>query len=490
MTDRHAFLSHIWLSPLRVALLLVSSFLLPLATDHPVSAQDIPPELKADLLEPWIGDFQGMMERRTIRLLTPYSRSFFFVDGAKQLGREVERGQVLEQMLNRSRKKAIDEIHVLFVPVPPNKLISALQEGLGDIAGGGLTATDRRKQLVDFTAPIEREAREILVTHNSTGVFSSVEALSGKEVFVRESSSYFESLEALNQRLKTAQKPPVHIKMVDAVLDLSGILEMVQAGIFPATVADEHLAEFWGQIFPNIVLHRDVVVREKAHIAWAVRKNSPKLAAVLHDFVNQHGARSVFDGVLTKRYLKNTKLLSNPNASADLKRFEKLFPFFEHYGTQYGLDPLLLAAQGYQESRLRQEARSPVGAIGVMQIMPETGKELRVGKIEQVEPNIHGGAKYMRWIIDQKFSSEDIDSLNRTLFALASYNAGPTRVARLRKEAGAQGFNANLWFNNVERVVARKVGRETVRYVRNIYRYYLAYRIAEQHKNRARVARE
>jgi len=194
--------------------------------------------------------------------------------------------------------------------------------------------------------------------------------------------------------------------------------------------------------------------------------------------------------VLTKRYLKNRKLLSNPNASADRKSFEKLFPFFQQYGAQYGLDPLLLAAQGYQESRLRQGARSPVGAIGVMQIMPETGKELRVGNIEQVEPNIHGGAKYMRRITDQKFSSEDIDSLNRTLFALASYNAGPTRVARLRKEARAQGFNANLWFNNVERVVARKVGRETVRYVRNIYRYYLAYRIAEQHENRARVGRE
>jgi len=490
MPSRLAFLSQIWLSPLKVVLILVSSFLLPIATDRSVSAQDIPPELKTALLEPWIGDFQGMTERRTIRILTPYSRSFFFVDGAKQLGREVERGQALEQMLNRSRKKAIDEIHVLFVPVPPSKLISALQEGLGDIAGGGLTVTERRKQLVDFTAPIEREVREILVTHSSTGAFSSVEDLSGKEVFVRESSSYFESLEALNQRLEVAQKPPVRIKMVDEVLDLSGILEMVQAGIFPATVADEHLAEFWKQIFPNIVLHRNVVVREKAHIAWAFRKNSPKLAVALHDFVKQHGASTVFEGVLTKRYLKNRKLLSNPNASADRKSFEKLFPFFQQYGAQYGLDPLLLAAQGYQESRLRQGARSPVGAIGVMQIMPETGKELRVGNIEQVEPNIHGGAKYMRRITDQKFSSEDIDSLNRTLFALASYNAGPTRVARLRKEARAQGFNANLWFNNVERVVARKVGRETVRYVRNIYRYYLAYRIAEQHENRARVGRE
>ena len=294
-----------------------------------------------------------------------------------------------------------------------------------------------------------------------------------------------ESLEELNQRLTASGKAPVQIEVIDDVVDSGGILEMVNAGIFRAMVVGEHIAEFWAQILPNIVLQRDVALREKADIAWAYRKNSPELAAVLNEFVKKYGAGTGFEATLTKNYLKNRKLISDPTASAEYKRYQRLVPLFEKYSEKYQLDPLLLAAQGYQESRLWQEARSPVGAIGVMQIMPETGKELRVGDITQLEPNIHGGAKYMRRIIEQKFSAEEISSLERILFALASYNAGPNRVARLRGETAAHGYNPDLWFNNVERVVAKKVGREPVRYVRNIYRYYLSYKIAKQYAHRA-----
>ncbi len=455
------------------------------AAPRVLSSDDISPELKAELLNPWHGDFQGMVERRAIRILAPYSKTTFFVDGAKQRGRVVERAAQLENMLNRFRKKAVDEIQVLIVPARRTRLIISLLAGLGDIAAGDLTVTEKRKKLVDFSGPVVRDVREIVVTHSSVDTLTSVDDLSGKKIPVQEGSSPGESIEELNQRLTASGKAPVQIEVIDNVVDSGGILEMVNAGIFPAMVVDEHIAEFWAQILPNIVLQRDVVLREKADIAWAYRKNSPELAAVLNEFVKKYGAGTGFEATLTKNYLKNRKFISDPTASAEYKRYQRLVPLIKKYSDKYQLDPLLLAAQGYQESRLRQEARSPVGAIGVMQIMPETGKELRVGDITQLEPNIHGGAKYMRRIIEQKFSAEEISSLERILFALASYNAGPNRVARLRGETAAHGYNPDLWFNNVERVVAKKVGREPVRYVRNIYRYYLSYKIAKQHANRA-----
>jgi membrane-bound lytic murein transglycosylase MltF len=139
-----------------------------------------------------------------------------------------------------------------------------------------------------------------------------------------------------------------------------------------------------------------------------------------------------------------------------------------------------MAAQGYQESRLDQNAKSPVGAIGVMQVMPATGKELKVGDIRLTEPNIHAGVKYIRFVVDQYFKDEPMDELNKGLFAFASYNAGPGRVRQLRREAEKQGLDPNVWFNNVERVAAQKIGRETVTYVSNIYKYYIAYKLVQQ----------
>jgi membrane-bound lytic murein transglycosylase MltF len=134
-----------------------------------------------------------------------------------------------------------------------------------------------------------------------------------------------------------------------------------------------------------------------------------------------------------------------------------------------------MAAQGYQESRLDHSARSHVGAIGVMQVMPATGAELRVGDITMLEPNIHAGVKYLRTMVDRYYAKEPMDDLNKALFAFAAYNAGPGRVRQLRREAAARGLDPNVWFNNVERVAAERIGRETVTYVSNIYKYYVTY---------------
>jgi membrane-bound lytic murein transglycosylase MltF len=164
--------------------------------------------------------------------------------------------------------------------------------------------------------------------------------------------------------------------------------------------------------------------------------------------------------------------------------------FFRKYSGQYDMDYLLMAAQGYQESQLNQGAKSKVGAVGVMQVMPATGKELAVGDITQLEPNIHAGVKYMRFMIDKYYANEPMDKLNKGLFAFASYNAGPARIASLRKEAARRGLDPNVWFNNVEIVASEKIGRETVTYVSSIYKYYIAYKLISEDAEMRQKARE
>jgi membrane-bound lytic murein transglycosylase MltF len=222
-----------------------------------------------------------------------------------------------------------------------------------------------------------------------------------------------------------------------------------------------------------------MAVRSGGQVAWAVRKGSPQLKALLDEFAQgaNSGKYAKDRRYILSRYLKNTKYVKSAAATEERRKFLALIKFFQKYGDKYDVDWLLMAAQGYQESQLDQSARSPVGAIGVMQIMPATGAELNVGDITKTEPNINGGVKYMRFMIDRYYDDEPMTELDKALFAFASYNAGPGRVAQLRKEAAKRGLDPNVWFHNVEYVAAEKIGQETVTYVSNIYKYYIAYRL-------------
>jgi membrane-bound lytic murein transglycosylase MltF len=265
---------------------------------------------------------------------------------------------------------------------------------------------------------------------------------------------------------------------------------MVNAGLIPLIVVDKHKADIWKQVFPKIKVHDTVAVRTGGNIAWAIRKGSPQLKAALDDFLVRHGKGTATGNVILVRYLKNTKHVKDAASEAERRKFLALLQLFQKYGDRYDVDWLLMAAQGYQESQLNQSVRSPVGAIGVMQVMPATGKELDVGNIAQIEPNIHAGVKYMRFMIDKYYGKEPMTRLDKALFAFASYNAGPARIQQLRQEAARRGLNPNVWFHNVEYVAAEKIGRETVTYVSNIYKYYIAYRLIVESQQARKKAME
>ena len=218
-------------------------------------------------------------------------------------------------------------------------------------------------------------------------------------------------------------------------LEDDDLLEMVNAGLVPATIVDDYLAGFWKKTFTNLTVHETATVRTGGDLSVAVRKNSPQLTAALNDFLTRFGLGTAFGNMIQKRYLVNTTYAKNAASEAERKKFQALVGMFRKYSDQYDADYLLMAAQGYQESQLDHTRKSAVGAIGVMQVMPATGKEQGVGDITQVEPNIHAGVKYMRFMRDRYYKDEPMDELNKGLFTLASYNAGPGRVRQLRAEA-------------------------------------------------------
>jgi len=450
----------------------------------------------AELQKPWQGDLDGMIERRMIRVLTVNSKTFYFVDKGTQRGSTVDFFRVFEEQLNKQLatqnklKHKHLKVRVVFIPVSRDQLLPALVEGRGDVVAANLTITPERQQVVDFTEAGMSNVSEVLVSGPASPAVSSLEELSGKQVFVRRSSSYYQSLLALNQRLTAAGKAPVQLKEAPEVLEDEDLLGMLNAGLVTLLVVDNHKARFWKQVFPELTVHEDIVLRSGGQVAWALRKNSPQLKQVLDDFVRQNRIGSSLGNQVLTRYLKNTKYVKNAASEAERKKFLSLIQYFQKYGDQYNVDWLLMGAQGYQESQLDQNAKSAVGAIGVMQLMPATGKDMQVGDIRQTEVNIHAGIKYMRWMIDHYYDKEPMTALDKALFAFASYNAGPGRVASLRKEAARRGLDPNVWFHNVEYVAAEKVGQETVTYVSNIYKYYIAYHLMMENRQAQREARE
>ncbi len=396
----------------------------------------------APFVEPFKGDLDGMVKRRVIRVLTVQNPILYFVDRGREVGMTYEWIKAFETELNRKLGNKVVTVYVIVIPVARDQLIPRLVAGQGDIAAAQLTITPERKKQVDFSEPAATGVREVLVTGPDTPPVASLDELSGREVYVRRSSSYAEHIAVLNKRLGAAGKPPLRITPAPETLEDGDILEMVSAGLAPATVVDDFMADLYTQVFPNLRKNSDIA-SPPGDIAWAFRKNSPKLAAAVNAFVRTHKQGSLAGNVLINKYLKTTKWVKNARSDEDRKRFSSMVDLFRKYSDKYRLDFLLMAAQGYQESELDQTKRSHVGAIGVMQVMPATARDkaVNIPDIEKLESNIHAGIKYNRWVMDNFYNEPGITPLNKELFAFASYNAGPGKVASLRKEAAAQGLD-------------------------------------------------
>ena len=461
--------------------------------DRPASLEQLQDELGVPALSAaWKGDLDGMVERRVIRVLTVYGAPRYFFDEKQQRGIIFELFRIFEKHINERFGKKRLRIHVVFLPVARDELIQELVNGRGDIAAGGLTITPERDAVIDFTIPVSRELSEVLVTGPSAPAIGSIEELSGQAVYVRASSSYRSSLDQLNRQLRDRGLPEVELRDASEHLEDEDLLEMVNSGMLPWAVVDDYKAESWAQVFQNIEVRRDLVFRAGGRIGYAVRENSPQLLEVLNEFLAEHKQGTLTGNILVNRYVRDFDWSRNALALDDYERFERVVGIFEKYGRQYGVDYLLVTAQGYQESQLDQSRRSKAGAVGIMQMLPSTAKDPNVGipDISNAEDNIHAGIRYLDFLRRRYFSDLAQDRYNQTLLALASYNAGPARVRALRAKAEEEGYDPNRWFDNVEIIAAREVGREPVTYVANILKYYVAYSLSVARRDQRTAERE
>ncbi len=439
-----------------------------------------PLPLASHFTKKYTDDLSGLIEKRYIRILTTLNKTNFFLAGSRQHGFEYallkEYGEFLNKRLKRSDLKVVLE----FIPVPRDQLMPALVKGLGDIAAAGLTITPERLRKVDFTNPYLTGIDEVVVAHKSVSGLESLEDLSGRKVFIRQSSSYYNSLISLNKTLSLKGKSPVQIIKADENLETEDILELVSSGAIEITISDSHIARIWDSIFKDIQVLYHLKVRKGSKIAWMVRKNNPELKQSLNKFIKTHKKGTLLGNIYFNRYYKDTKWIKNPLVSGERKKLRKYRRLFQKYASKYGFDWMLIMALAYQESGLDNKKKSASGAVGVMQVLPRTAadKKINIKNIHLLENNIHAGVKYLAFLRDRYFNDEDIRQRDRVRFTLASYNAGPAKIRKARILAGKMGLNPDRWFRNVETSVLKLVGQETVRYVSNINKYYVLFTLA------------
>jgi len=426
---------------------------------------------------PFKGDLDQIRQRRLIRVLVSYSKSNFFYDYSSARGFEYELLKAYEKYLNKQIKSKYEKIRMIFVPVPFSQLLKDLQTGKGDIAAAGLTITPQRQASVNFTTPYIPRVDEVVVVNKASDTLQNIEDLSGQMVYVRAKSSYVTHLKSLNRQLKKKRKTPITIKEADKYIGTEDILEFVNAGVIPITVADHHIAELWGQVLPDIIVRKDLKINSGGGIAWAVRKENPNLLSHLNLFLEKNRRGSLLGNILFKRYYQNSKWIKNPNAEQEQKKLLEVLAIFKKYADRYDFNYLAIAALAYQESRLDHSKKSPTGAVGIMQVLPSTAADpkINIKDIHLVENNVHAGVKYLNFLRQRYFSGEDIAPADRVNFAWAAYNAGPRKINDLRKMATRRGFDPNQWFFHVEKIAAEVIGRETVEYVANINKYFVAY---------------
>ena len=437
------------------------------------------------------GDLDAMMKRRRIRALVILNPVGFFYDKGHPRGAMYETLAEFQKFVNKKLKTGKLPITITFLPMRSDQIEKALSEGLGDIVAYGVVVTPEREKNFAFSIPLMTDVKQVVVTRADAGSISTLADLGGKEVYVNPLTTYYQNLQTANETLKNSGKAPMVIKAADKNLTDDDLLQMVNAGLIPATITIQQRADLWSQVLPNLKSHADLVIASGQNIAWAMRKNNPQLKQLVDEFVPTHAVGTSFGNTLLRRYLQNTKWVKNSTSSQEMKKFQANVALFKKYAGEYDFDVMMIAAQAYQESLLDQSKRNPSGAVGIMQVIPKyaAAPPINIPNVGTAEPNIHAGVKMLRNIEDTYFNDPGIDRLNKTLFVFASYNAGPSRVAGLRRKAANTGLDPNVWFGNVELVAAKEIGQETVTYVSNIYKYYVAYKLAaEQNQLGAKTA--
>ncbi|NOR15416.1 MAG: transporter substrate-binding domain-containing protein [Candidatus Aminicenantes bacterium] len=452
---------------------------------HAAQQKDVSDEIQQKLilasgiLEERKSDLPEMIKVKKIRVLTTYTFSNYFVSEGQSYGYEYSHMEEFRKFLNQEKGRRDIKVDFYYIPVPYDMLIPALQKGYGDIVAANITITPERRKDVDFTDPYLWGIKEVLITNKDTKGIDKLEDLAGREIFIREDSSYHFSLKNLNDRFAAMDLKPVEIETLPGLVNTGEIIEMVNAGAIEITFADSHIASFADELFSDIKVHDSIVLSDDVRFGWMVRKNNPQLKASLNEFIKTIKKGTLLGNINFKRYFKENPWVRKALERKDLNKFSTYAPLFKKYCEKYGIDWMLIAALSFQESRFNPNAKSRYGAVGLMQVLPSTAKDMGISNLESPEDNIHAGVKYLDFVRNRYFSGDNLPMDERVRFTLASYNAGPANIRRSRNTTEQMGYDSTVWFGNVEMGTMKQVGPEPVQYVRNINKYYLSFLISD-----------
>ncbi len=417
-----------------------------------------------------IPSYEQMLARGEIRVAIPYGRTTY-VDARKNImGFSPELSKYLGEFLSAKYKK---RINVKLVPTVPGQLLTKIDNNQADVVVDyfqeHLAHSKSQKYLV-FEHP--RYENYVVVSNMQSKPINNLHDLSG-QIICAGRLTHTVALESLNKDL--AQDKQINIFRDRLILSDEDLLQMTDAGLIEYVWVARWKAELWQPLLRNIQIHERTTTPGGSPGDLVFYKNNHELAKDIIDFVNSPYLDKALIEYRKKDFAYRKNALKNPVAKAEWQRFESMREYFRKYGNEQRLDPLFLAGLGFQESMLNQGAVSPVGAIGVMQLMPQTGASMKVGDIRELQPNIHAGTKYINSLLYTMSLDESLPHSERAFFAVAAYNAGPNNIRKARELAAKMGFDPNKWFYNVEMATAKLVGPETFLYVRNVYKYYITY---------------
>ncbi len=450
----------------------------------------------ASMTDYYTYDFEELVKTGVIRILVVYDGvNYYFVDGHED-GFAVAMGKQLKKYINETHiKNDSNKIDIQYIPVRTDQIFKLLEKGVGDIAASFIIPTQRLKNEVAFTDPFMQELSELVVTKKGSYKIKSIKDLSGISVYIRKSSKAYETIKALNIAFRTMNWAPVNIVLVQETMQDAELIQRISNGEIPATIISSAQAKLWEHIFTNIKFHTEFPVSSHNTMNWAIRNYNYHLLNIVNQFIALYNQDTKSGKKIVGTYFRplanststHSKKQSLSTMGMKFDEFQKFKTVFKKYGEEYDLDWRLLMSQAYQESTFNPNAKSPKGPIGLFQVSPTMAQNFLVNSVDElktIDGNAKAATKYLKYIVDNYLKgSYYLDNQNKMAFALASYNAGPGRIKYYRTLAERQGLDPNVWFNNVEKIVAEKGLSETVNYVSSILKRYRAFvQSEESHK--------
>lgn len=419
-----------------------------------------------------VPDLAEIRHSGVLRVLVNQSRNSSGEIKGEAIGVENVRLRAFERYLNRDGSKR--PIRLKLIPRAKDQLLAALQRGDGDLVAPGELLEASGMRQVGRSRAVVADVPLVLVTRQGANRLQRLEQLSGRSVALPAGSAAGLALNALNRQLIGSGKAPVAIEWVDPTLAVEDVLEMVQAGIFPATAVEQTIAERWARVMPKLRVENRLRLAEPSDMHWFMRKEASMLLATADRFLQGYKAPANQDAAFERAYRRLYRV-QQPLDRTGRQRLEKVRPTLQRHARQQDFDWLNLAALAFKESTLDPAARGASGATGLMQVTPATARAMGVKDFAQLDGNVLASARYLANIRRSFFSSPRLNERERMAFVLAGYNLGPQRVQSMRAEARRRGLNPDQWFFQVERIAMETMGMGVVSYVNSVNKYYLAY---------------